>query len=170
MANHMNRRQMLGTTTAVLGGALAGATGNVFAQEKPSVKAAGAAAPGPNLNPPVVEVKGGKLRGLREGKTLSFLGIQYAEAERFAQPKPVKSWSGIRSAQVWGAVCPAPEQTTVSGDELVFPHRYWVANDNCQFLNVWTQGLSPATKKPVMVWMHGGGFTNGSSMESYAYD
>jgi hypothetical protein len=65
MANEMNRRQMLGTTSAVLGGVVAGVTGNVFAQEKPA--AAKAAAPavsgGPNLNPPVVTLKGGKLRG-----------------------------------------------------------------------------------------------------------
>ena len=112
----------------------------------------------------------GKLRGLREGKTFSFLGIRYAEAERFGLPKPVQPWEGIKNAQVWGPVCPAPEQTTVSSDELVFPHRYWVANEHCQYLNVWTQNLTPAAKKPVMVWMHGGGFTNGSSMESYAYD
>ena len=52
----------------------------------------------------------------------------------------------------------------------MFPHRYWIANEHCQYLNVWTQNLTPAAKKPVMVWMHGGGFTNGSSMESYAYD
>ena len=52
----------------------------------------------------------------------------------------------------------------------MFPHRYWIANEHCQYLNVWTQNLTPAVKKPVMVWMHGGGFTNGSSMESYAYD
>jgi para-nitrobenzyl esterase len=165
----MNRRQMLGTTTAVLGGAITGVAGNVFAQAPPKPAAAKAAS-GPNLDPPVVDLKSGKLRGLREGKTLSFLGIQYAVAERFGQPMPVKPWTGIKSAQVWGAVCPSPEQTAVSGDELVFPHRYWPANDNCQFLNVWTQTLSPSTKKPVMVWMHGGGFTNGSSMESYAYD
>ena len=76
----------------------------------------------------------------------------------------------MKNAQVWGPVCPSPEQTTVSADELVFPHRYWIANEHCQYLNVWTQNLSPAAKKPVMVWMHGGGFTNGSSMESYAYD
>jgi para-nitrobenzyl esterase len=37
-------------------------------------------------------------------------------------------------------------------------------------LNIWTQNASASVKKPVMVWMHGGGFTNGSSMESYAYD
>ncbi len=52
----------------------------------------------------------------------------------------------------------------------MFPHRYWIANEHCQYLNVWTQNLTPAAKKPVMVWMHGGGFTNGSSIESYAYD
>jgi para-nitrobenzyl esterase len=169
----MNRRTMLGTTTAVLGGVVAGVAGTAFGQEKP--KPAGTAGSadipaGPNLAPPVVDIKGGKLRGLREGKTLSFLGIRYGEAERFGLPQPVQPWEGTKNAQVWGPVCPAPEQTTVSGDELVFPHRYWVANEHCQYLNVWTQNLRPAAKKPVMVWMHGGGFTNGSSMESYAYD
>ena len=52
----------------------------------------------------------------------------------------------------------------------MFPHRYWIANEHCHYLNVFTQNLTPAAKKPVMVWFHGGGFTNGSSMESYAYD
>src|SRR3954452_10462017 len=87
----MNRRQMLGTTTAVLGGVVAGVAGDAFAQEKPAAPAAAKTAPallaGPNLAPPVIEIKGGKLRGLREGKTSSFLGIRYAEAERFAWPK-----------------------------------------------------------------------------------
>ena len=36
-------------------------------------------------------------------------------------PKPVQPWEGIKNAQVWGPVCPAPEQSTVSSDELVFP-------------------------------------------------
>ena len=141
----MNRRQMLGTTTALLGGVVAGVAGDAFAQEKPTARPAPAARPatGPNLNPPVVQLKGGKLRGLREGKTLSFLGIRYAEAERFGPPKPVQPWTGIKNAQVWGPVCPSPEQTTVSADELVFPHRYWIANEHCQYLNVWTQNLTP---------------------------
>jgi para-nitrobenzyl esterase len=169
----MNRRKMLGTATALIGGVAAGATGNAYGQPPSKPAPAGpaaTAAAGPNLAPPVVQTKCGKLRGLREGKTLSFLGVRYAEAERFGQPNPVQPWEGTKSAQVWGPVCPAPEQTTVSSDELVFPHRYWIANEHCQYLNVWTQNLTPAAKKPVMVWMHGGGFTNGSSMESYAYD
>jgi para-nitrobenzyl esterase len=174
----MNRRQLVGTT--LIGGAAAVAlqSGSAFGQEKPkaATPAAGTsasaapAATNPNLNPPVVAVKGGKLRGLREGKTYSFLGIRYAEAERFGQPREVQPWEGIRNAQVWGAVSPSPAATTVSFDELVFPHRYWPANDNCQYLNVWTQNLTPAVKKPVMFWMHGGGFTNGSSVEGYSYD
>src|SRR4051812_5577811 len=110
MANEMNRRQMLGTTTAVLGGALTGVAGNVFAQDKSAAAPTASAAAGPNVNPPVVEIKGGKLRGLREGKTLSFLGVRYAEAERFGQPKPVQPWTGVKNAQAWGPACPAPEQ------------------------------------------------------------
>ena len=173
--SRMSRRTMMGTTTALFGGAVAGLAGNVIEQEKPNAAAHPAPASGvpavtPNLNPPVVELKSGKLRGLREGKTYSFLGIRYAEAERFGLPKPAQPWDGVKNAQVWGPVCPSPEQTTVSSDELVFPHRYFIANEHCQYLNVWTQNPNPAQKKPVMVWMHGGGFTNGSSMESYAYD
>src|SRR5690349_6207556 len=173
----ISRRKMLGTTGALLGGAVAGVSvvaETAFGQQKqrPAAAMPDAASPAgaPNLNPPVVQIKGGKLRGLREGKTLSFLGIRYAEAERFGAPRAVPPWEGTKNAQVWGPVCPAPEQTSVSGDELVFPHRYWIANEHCQYLNVWSQNLTPAAKKPVMVWMHGGGFTNGSSMESYAYD
>jgi para-nitrobenzyl esterase len=124
----------------------------------------------PNLDPPVVQVQAGKLRGFRDGKTTVFLGVPYAETERFELPQPVKPWEGIKSAQAWGPVCPIPQMTAPGIDEFVFPHRYWLENEHCQVLNIWTQDLSPATKKPVMVWLHGGGFTNGSSMEGYAYD
>jgi para-nitrobenzyl esterase len=85
-------------------------------------------------------------------------------------PKPVKPWDGVKSAQAWGPVCPIPAQARPGGDEFVFPHRYWLENEDCQVLNIWTQNASASVKKPVMFWMHGGGFTNGSSMESYAYD
>ena len=89
----MNRRKMLGTTTALVGGAVAGVAGSAFAQDKPKAPAsstpAAAPATGPNLNPPVLQLECGKIRGLREGKTFSFLGIRYAEAERFGLPKAV---------------------------------------------------------------------------------
>ena len=166
----MTRRKMLGTT-ALLGGVVAAVTEDALGQEKRDASAAPVAATtNPNLAPPIVQSRRGKLRGLREGKTLSFLGIRYAEAERFGLPKLVQPWEGVKNAQAFGPVCAIPDQTAVGSDELVFPHRYWIANEHCQYLNVWSQSLTPAVKKPVMVWMHGGGFTNGSSIESYAYD
>jgi para-nitrobenzyl esterase len=165
----MNRRELLGRSIALTGGAIAGLTlqsACTQSQEKP----AGEAAVAPNLNPPIVDVKGGKLRGFRDGQTYTFLGVAYAEANRFEQPKPVQPWEGVKNAQAWGPICPIPAMTAPGVDEFVFPHRYWLQNDHCQVLNIWTQGLGAETKRPVMVWMHGGGFTNGSSMESYAYD
>ncbi len=166
----MDRRTMLGTSTALIGGAVAGAFGPGVVRAAERTAQRRSASANPNFDPPVVTLAGGKLRGLREGTTYSFLGVRYARAERFGRPQPVEPWTDVVDAQVWGPICPHPAQTTVSGDELVFPHRYWIENEDCQFLNVWTQDLQPATKKPVMVWMHGGGFTNGASMESYAYD
>jgi hypothetical protein len=87
--DQMSRRQMLGTT-ALLGGLVAGVGGDAVAAlagepvaPQKQDKAALGPATGPNLAPPLVQIAGGKLRGLREGKTLSFLGVRYAEAERF---------------------------------------------------------------------------------------
>ena len=167
--NSINRRTWLGGAAAA-GGALAG-----MAMEPASAwgaKSGGTPKPGdsPNLNPPVVQVKGGKLRGFRDGRTSVFLGIPYAEAERFEMPRPVAAWEGVKSAQAWGPVSPVPAQDKPGGDEFVFPHRFWLENEACQVLNIWTQNAGAGAKKPVMFWMHGGGFTNGSSMESYAYD
>lgn len=178
MANHPPQPDALSRRTLLIRGTASGlalAAGRASALEQPKTRTqlaarATAAAESPNLHPPVVQVKGGKLRGLKDGKVFTFLGIPYAQAERFEMPKAVPSWEGIKGAQVWGPVCPIPQATSVGADDVVFPHRYWVENENCQVLNVWTQSLSATAPKPVMVWMHGGGFTNGSSMESYAYD
>jgi para-nitrobenzyl esterase len=165
-ATKINRRELLGAGAALMGAAASGIAFEPIAaaQKKP----AGGSLP--NYTPPVVQVEGGQLSGFRDGKTITFLGIPYAEAGRFEQPKPVPAWQGVKAAQTWGPICPVPPQAKVGADEFVFPHRYWIENEACLVLNIWTQNASSSTKKPVMFWMHGGGFTNGSSMESYAYD
>ncbi len=156
----MNRRSLLtGAAAAAALPALAATTsGTAKAPESP------------NMAPPIVQVTGGKIRGFRDGKTTTFLGIPYAQAERFEMPTPPKPWEGIKSAQTWGPVCPVPAQGAAGPDDFTFPHRFWLENEACHVLNIWTQNASTAVKKPVMVWMHGGGFTNGSAMESYAYE
>ena len=169
----INRRQLLGGGAAIVGGALVATAlqpAQAQAPDKPAQKKSATSSALPNLAPPVVQIQGGKLRGFRDGKTTTFLGIPYAAAERFELPRPVKPWEGVKSAQAYGPVCPIPEMTEPGIDEFVFPHRYWLENEHCQVLNVWSQNLSKTAKKPVMVWMHGGGFTNGSCMEAYAYD
>ena len=54
--------------------------------------------------------------------------------------------------------------------EIMVPHRYWPKDENCQYLNIWTQSLDTEAKRPVMVWFHGGGFSAGSSIEQVSYD
>ncbi len=69
----------------------------------------------------------------------------------------------------YGYTCPLMYQDEVNCDFLS-PHRFWVQNENCQNLNIWTPSLEPDKHLPVVVWLHGGGFFAGSSIEQYAYD
>jgi para-nitrobenzyl esterase len=135
-------------------------------------RAAGSAAGPPfdALNPPIVRVSGGQLRGYVRDGTFAFVGVKYATAARFEMPRPVESWQGVKSAQTYGPVCPVPEQAEVSSDECYWPHRYWPASEDCLSVNLWTQHLDRAARRPVMVFLHGGGFTNGSSIEGVAYE
>jgi len=119
---------------------------------------------------PVVEVEGGKLIGFMRDGTYCFWGVDYAYADRFEMPKKVEPWDGYQFAQSYGMTSLIPVQTAVGADEFVWPHRYWTQSDHCQNLNIWTQSLDTAASKPVVVFFHGGGHTNGSSIESTAYD
>lgn len=60
--------------------------------------------------------------------------------------------------------------TSPDGGDFLIPHRYWAQNEDCQNLNVWTPSLDSEAKKPVLVWSHGGGYTNGSAIEGVAYE
>lgn len=118
---------------------------------------------------PVVQTAQGALRGFILDGTYTFYGVPYAEAERFQAPRPVAPWQGVRDALSYGYVCPLMEQDAPDKEVLV-PHRYWPMDEHCQNLNVWTRSLDPAAKRPVMVWLHGGGFSAGSAIEHVAYE
>lgn len=118
---------------------------------------------------PVVRTRAGKLRGMIMDGIYTFRGIQYATAERFMPPEPVPAWEGIVDCQDYGYVCPLLKAPRFRGDAVML-HRFWTASEHCQYLNVWTDNLDPTAKKPVMVWLHGGGFSMGSSMEMYSYE
>lgn len=118
---------------------------------------------------PIANTKAGKLRGMIIDGIYTFRGIQYATAERFMPPKPVQPWEGIVDCQDYGYVAPLIKQPRFRGDAVML-HRFWTSSEDCLYLNVWTDKMDPAAKKPVMVWLHGGGFSMGSSNEMYSYE
>ncbi|RZC37636.1 COesterase and/or Abhydrolase 3 domain containing protein, partial [Asbolus verrucosus] len=113
---------------------------------------------------PIVTVSTGKLQGktgknIYNGEFYSFQGIPYAKPPvgplRFKAPQPAEPWTGIRDATNEGEECFSrhPVFTTLTGGE------------DCLTLNVYTPNLPKhgSVLKPVMFWIHGGGFTSGSS-------
>ena len=115
-----------------------------------------------------VETLQGTVQGyIQDGVTI-FKGIPYAQASRFHAPEAVEPWEGVFDACSYGYVCPLMTNDPPRG-ELYVPHRYWPMDENCLNLNLWTPGTDGA-KRPVLVWLHGGGFFAGSSIEQAAYD
>ena len=111
-----------------------------------------ATAQGDNLT--VVKTKSGKVSGITQEGTMAFLGIPYAKVERFMPPQTPDRWKGVRPCDHWGPQ--AMQQTggrQLSEDEM--------SEKNSCVLNVWTTDMK--AHKPVMLWLHGGGFDSGTS-------
>jgi para-nitrobenzyl esterase len=110
---------------------------------------------------PVVDTRQGKLQGQTEDDLHVFRGIPFAAPPvgelRFRAPRPPEPWDGIREANEVGA---GSIQTFVQGLELLGAWEMPVDED-CLTLNIWTPGLDDA-RRPVMFWIHGGGFAAGS--------
>lgn len=117
---------------------------------------------------PILETTSGKLKGYYYDGAYIYKGVPYAQADRFQMPTEVK-WEGIKDATSYGCVCPLMSQETPSA-ELLVPHRYWPQDEHCLNLNIWTNTLDALAKHPVVVWLHGGGYFAGSSIEQEAYD
>ena len=106
-----------------------------------------------------VQTKQGAVAGLEQDGVHGFLGIPYAAPPvgklRWRAPEPPASWEGVRDASTFGN---AAIQTVDTGMNLRAEQ-----NEDCLNLNVWTTAPDAGAKRPVMVWIHGGGFLNGSS-------
>jgi para-nitrobenzyl esterase len=105
---------------------------------------------------PVARTSAGRVRGTFENGILAFKGIRYGadtRPYRFQPPQKPKPWHDVREAATYGASCPQP-----SGGERT-------ASEDCLFLNVWTPALHDGGKRPVMVYIHGGAYANGSGSD-----
>jgi len=104
----------------------------------------------------------GKVNGVvTSNGVVSFKGIPYAAPPvgnlRFMPPQPPAPWSGTLQATKYGKAEPQPPDTLTGSTALQ-------QSEDCLNLNVWTPAPD-ATRRPVMVWIHGGGFTNGSGTD-----
>lgn len=116
---------------------------------------------------PVVETTAGKIRGFIDNGVYTFRGVPYAQAARFEQPQAPAAWQGIRNCVIYGGMCPQTPMT-VSDADILNPHVFWPMDENCQKLNVWSADVT--AKKPVMFWIHGGGYSTGSCIEQPCYE
>ena len=161
MKKKISRRKFLavvGVTAGVLAVGGAGAAAYVRRRFSPDT------VPGPGQTGEIVTVAEGQLQGTVNNGIYRYLGVPYAEAkERFVPAEPVTPWEGVRAADDYGPMSP-------QGSMLGFGAGSQDGTDNnCQTLNIWTPGLNDGGLRPVMVWLHGGGFSTGTANDS-SYD
>lgn len=101
---------------------------------------------------PVIDLVSGRVRGRWSGGVREFLGIPYGadtQSRRFLPPEPVAAWAGVKDALAYGPACPQ----TSGGSEQ---------DENCLVLNLWAPENSSNIKRPILVYIHGGGYVSGS--------
>jgi para-nitrobenzyl esterase len=112
---------------------------------------------------PIVTTRYGRVRGKIKDGVASFLGLPYAASptgpQRFRPPAPPQDWDGIRDADRFSATPPKPDYAPPFDELLPEPN---IAGDDWLTVNVWTPDPG-AAGLPVMVWVHGGAFSNGNS-------
>jgi para-nitrobenzyl esterase len=154
----INRRSFVSGAALGAGAILGGAFDRAIA----------ASAKSGSFQGPVANTTSGKIRGVvQDNKVIAFRGIPYGAptggANRFMPPVKPESWTGIREAVEWGPEAPQGPHTEIPEVTATIPKG--TISEDCLHLNVWTNGLD-SHKRPVMFWLHGGGFTSGNGSYS----
>jgi para-nitrobenzyl esterase len=113
----------------------------------------------PSDDSPIAVTISGKVRGYIDNGINAFRGIPYGENtanRRFLPPVPPQPWSDVRDALKFGLI--APQQAGRNENKQI--------SEDCLSLNVYTPALRDGRKRPVMVWFHGGAYSNGTSNEN----
>jgi para-nitrobenzyl esterase len=117
----------------------------------------------------------GKVKGFIMRGVYTFLGIPYGAdtggKNRFMPPVKHEPWEGVRPAVFFGNSAPQNiyDRSTTNYGAFIDHWNYDEVSENCLTINVWTNGLADGGKRPVIVWLHGGGFTSGNAIEQDGY-
>ena len=119
-----------------------------------------------------VQTVSGPVAGYVDDGVFTFKGIPYAKAERFMPATDPDPWTEVRHSRAYGPTCPQDKRAGWWSDDQAFA-MHWddgFPDEDCLRVNIWTGGLKNGVKRPVMVWLHGGGFRAGSGQELISYD
>lgn len=177
----IDRRSLLKGAAGLLGGAatvsaLPSFAGVSKAGGGDAQKANGGDSVIASANTAVAATTAGKVAGYQRKGIFTFKGVPYGDttegANRFMPPAKPKPWTGVRSSRQFGHVAPQAARTGWANDEEAFMFSWddGIQGEDCLRVNVWTPGLGDGKKRPVMVWLHGGGFAAGSGQELRSYD
>ncbi|MDR2389558.1 MAG: carboxylesterase family protein [Tannerellaceae bacterium] len=123
----------------------------------------------------VASTESGKVKGFIMRGVYTFLGIPYGAdtsgRNRFMPPVKPASWEGVRPAVFYGNSSPQRiyDRSSTSYGAFIDHWNYDEVSENCLTLNLWTGGLADGKKRPVLLWLHGGGYTRGNAMEQDGY-
>ncbi len=109
---------------------------------------------------PIAQTNAGKIRGAVDNGIFVFKGVPYGgdtAKTRFKAPTAPTPWAGVKDCLAEGPIAPQVEKS----------RDYSKMSEDCLVLNLWTPGLKDGRKRPVMLWLHGSGFTGGSSRGAY---
>lgn len=99
-----------------------------------------------------------------------FYGIPYAKAQRFHMPEAPDKWEGYKTCMMQGEVAPQNKTTMEKFDFMAYSREMVENEDTCLNLNVFAKNMDSTALKPVVFWIHGGGYTTGGSLEKTVYD
>jgi para-nitrobenzyl esterase len=174
---NMNRRKWMKSAASLAGASAALGVSGCASDAPPAVATAPATTA--TITTPdnaIVATSAGRVRGFTRNGVFIFKGIPYGDTtageNRFQPPKPATPWTDVRATVAWGPVSPHGPRAGWVNQEEQFLYQWddGFAGEDMLRVNVWTPAVNDGRRRPVLVWIHGGGYFAGSSQELRPYD
>lgn len=118
----------------------------------------------------------GPIEGYQDGSIFTFKGIKYAKAERFMPPQKPDKFDRLQQCKLYGPQAPQSESLRWNANnqtDYAFGNQFVLEpmdERGCLVLNVWTPSINDNKRRPVFVWIHGGGYATGSGHDLPCYE